>query len=199
MKRRRNRQLAQQRAILAILGITVGAGAVAGLLIAFGVLDQLTPWADGSAPLLNDGLDTSLESNAVRFQVAGLAVGVLLVVFGTSWLRHQIPPIRHQQDHEVPNASEIAGTNTIDGSALAGAIADDLERHPAVERAVVELRADSALVRLQISAADDLPLSELRSSVIAPALERASAVGAFDSELTAETDVRFIEAERIIA
>lgn len=200
MKRRRNRQLAVQRVILAIIGAVVTATAVAGLLITSGTVDRLTDWVDGSGPLLNGSVDRSLESHSVWFQAGALAVGVVLVVLGAVWLRRQIPPLRHQQSHDVPNSSDkIAGTNTVDGSALARALAADLERHPSIDRAVVEVRSDDNLVRLQVSAADTLALSELRSSVIGPAIERARTVGEFDQALTTQTDVRFVEPERSIA
>jgi hypothetical protein len=200
MKRRRNRQLALQRVNLGILGTLITAAAVVGLLITSGTVRRLTDWVDGSAPLLNDAIDNSLESDAVWFQIGALAIGVLLVALGAMWLRRQIPPLRHQQSHDLPNTSdETPGTNIVDGAALAGALAADLERHPAIDRAVVEVRSDDNLVRLQIAAADTLPLAELHSSVITPAVQRASTVGEFDQQLTTQTDVRFIEPERSIA
>ena len=200
MKRRRNRQLAFQRLNLGILGTVVTAAAVTGLLISSGAVPRITDWVDGSEPLLNSSIDDGLATNAVWFQVGALIVGLLLILLGATWLRRQIPPTRHQQSHDFPNTSDhVDGRNVVSGRALARALATDLERHPAVERAVVEVRSDDDLVRLQISSADTLALSELHGSVIAPAVDRASKVGEFAETLTTQTDVRFIERERSIA
>lgn len=200
MKRRRNRQLAAQRFALGVLGAIITAVAVVGLMITSGTVDRLTTWIQGSEPLLNASLDGTLESNTVWFQVSALAVGAFMVLLGVLWLKRQIPPMRHQQSHHFPNTSDrIDGTNTVGGSALASALADDLEQHPAIKRAVVEVRSDDDLVRLQISSDDTFALSELRDSVIAPAVERVSTVGEFGHALTAETDVRFVETERAVA
>lgn len=200
MKRRRNRQLALQRFQLGILGTLVTATAVTGLLLTTRTVGRVTAWAVSSAPLLNPSLDDALRNNTGRFQAGALGTGAVLLLVGAVWLRGQIPPVRHQQSRDLPNTSgEVDGRNVVDGPALARALAEDLEGHPAVQRAVAEVRPNDGLLRLQVSAADTLGLSELQSTVIAPAIERASTVGGFDVPLSTEIDVRFIEPERSIA
>jgi hypothetical protein len=183
-----------------MLGALSTGVAVTGLLVSFGAFDRLTDWVDGSGPVLNQAADRSLGSNAVLFQFAALTFGVLLVLAGATWLRRQVPPIRRHQSQTFANTSDdVDGTNTVDGGALATALAADLERHPAIERATVEVSADDGVVRLQISVADTLSLSDLQTSVITPAVQLASIVGEFEPPLSCQTDVRFVEPERSIA
>ena len=170
MKRLRNRQLIRSRVLLFVVGVTLTAVGIVGLLLTADRVTQVTTWFDRRAPLLNSNLDQSLADHRLAYQLAALAVAVVCIVVGSWWLRSQIPPIRHHQDNEFPNnAADVAGRNVVAGGALAAAMEADLERHPEIDRARVELRPDDKLIRIRVSTADTLPVPELAHAVIDPA------------------------------
>jgi hypothetical protein len=200
VKRLRNRQLTRNRVLLLIVGaILVGVG-IAGLLLTSDTVDRITDWADRRQPLLNADLDDAIADNELAFQLAALAFAIVCILLGLWWLRSQIPPMRHHQDNVLTNqVGEVEGRNIIGGRALASAMADDLEHHPAVEQARVELRPEDQLIRIRVSAADAFPIDELARTVIAPATERAVRVGELPGDLEVLTDVRLVPESRRIA
>ena len=125
MKRLRNRQLTRSRVLLFVVGVTLTAVGVLGLLLTADRVTQVTNWFDRRAPLLNSNLDQSLADHRLTYQLVALAVAVVCIVVGFWWLRSQIPPIRHHQDNEFPNnAADVAGRNVVAGGALAAAMED---------------------------------------------------------------------------
>lgn len=206
MKRRRNRHLSRQRAALALLAVVLIALGVLGLLLSTGTIEALTNWAVSDETLVNANVDDTVSSDQFAYQVGAFAAGVVLFALGGIWLRSQIPARRHHQDQEfandVPSDVEderVAGLNTVRGGALAGALEEDLEQHPGVDRAIAEFRSEEGLIRLRLTTSDSLGLSELRSEIIGPAVERASTVGEFPDTPRVETDVRFTEQSRTVA
>jgi hypothetical protein len=200
VKRLRNRQLTRNRVLLFIVGtILVGAGIV-GLLLTSDTVDSISSWADRQEPLLNPDLDQRIADNQLAFQLAALAFAIICIVLGLWWLRSQIPPMRHHQNNVFPNhAGEVEGRNIVGGRALASAMEDDIEHHPAVDHARVELRPEDQLVRVRVTAADAFPVDELARTVIGPATERAVRVGELPGDLEVLTDVRLVAESRHIA
>jgi hypothetical protein len=200
VKRLRNRQLTRNRVLLFIVGaILVGVG-IAGLLLTGDAVTRITDWADRTQPLLNADLDDAIADNELAFQLAALAIAIVCIGLGLWWLRSQIPPMRHHQDNVLTNrAGEVEGRNIVGGRALASAMEDDLEHHPAVDQARVELRPEDQLIRIRVSAADAFPVDELARTVIGPATERAVRVGELPGDLEVLTDVRLVPESRRIA
>lgn len=199
MKRRRNDQLGLQRFALGLFGLVLIAGGVAALLLSQDVVEQISPWAVADEPLLNDELDAAISQDALWFRVGALAVGAVLVLIGGGWLRSQIPPRRVHQDQELAASSGVVpGSNTVRGGALADALESDLARHPTVERAVAEVRAEEGIVRLRLQVHDSLSVDELATEIVEPGVQRSARVAGTDVPQVL-TDVRLVEATRMVA
>jgi hypothetical protein len=200
VKRLRNRQLTRNRVLCFVVGAILLTVGVLGLLLTGDSVTRITEWADRREPLLNGQLDQSIADHQLAFQLGALAVALICIVGGALWLRSQIPPLRRQQDNVFANHTDgIEGQNIIAGRALASAMKEELEEHPDVEHARVELRPEEELIRIRISAADSLPAGELARTVIDPATERAIRVGELPGELEVLTDVRLVGESRQIA
>ena len=199
MKRLRDRQLTRSRVLLFVVGMALTVVGSVGLLLTADRVTQVTNWFDRRAPLLNSSLDQSLAEHRSTYQLIALAVAIVCIVVGAWWLRSQIPPIRHHQDNELPNAADVAGRNVVAGGALAAAMEDDLERHPEIDRARIELRPDDKLIRIRVSTADTLAVPELVHTAIDPATQRVVTVGELTGDLEVLTDVRFLPEHRQLA
>lgn len=199
MKRQRSRQLTHQRVALGVLGAVLVALGVLGALMASSTIDRLSPWAVASEPLLNEPLGDALADQEVVFQVAAVAVGVLLVLLGLVWLIRLIPARRHHQDQEFSNSTEVPGNNSVRGGALAGALERDLEAHDDIEEAVAEFLSEENVIRLSVTVFDSTPLEQLLNKVIEPAVARSAIVGEFPERPEVLTDVRFVEPHRTVA
>jgi hypothetical protein len=199
VKRRRNRQLHRQRVALGVTGAILLAVGVAGLLVAFDVVDQLSTWAVADQPVLNDELADAASDAPTAVAAATTAAGVVLVVIGLAWLRSQIPPRRHHEDVRFDDDTGGAtGVNLVDGGALAAALEDDLERHPNVLSATAEMRPHDDLVRLRLVASEHASTAELRTDVIGPAIDRSARVAQLHRTPRVEVDLRLHERSRVV-
>lgn len=200
MKRRRNRQLHRQRVALGVMGAILFAVGVAGLLVAFEVVEQLTTWAVADDSVINEDLTDAVIGAPTAVAAGATAVGVLLTLIGLVWLRTQLPPRRHHEDVRVDDdTGGVEGLNIVDGGALAAALEDDLERHPDVLSATAEMRSDDGLVRLRLVAADQASAAALRTEVIDPAIDRAVRVAQLDRSPRVQVDLRLEERPRVVA
>jgi len=191
MKRIRNRQLTVSRVFLIVVGAVLLAGAVIAGLLATGATDHLGNALDADTALLNaDGLRL-LYVHRLAFQFLALGIGLLLIVVGLIWLRNQIPPHRHQEDHSVETqSSDLAGRNTVAGGALARALENDLARHPQVERARAEFRGEEGVVRLRLDIDDDSSADEVVRTVVEPAIDRVTTVAELPARPNVQIDMR---------
>ncbi|MFN7149896.1 MAG: hypothetical protein ACK4V6_10495 [Microthrixaceae bacterium] len=200
MKRRRNRQLHRQRVALGVTGAIVLAVGVAGLFVAFDVVEQLTTWAVADQPVLNEELTDATAGTPTVVAAAATAVGVLLVLLGLLWLRTQLLPRRRHEDVRLDDDTDgAAGINIVAGGALASALEDDLERHPDVLSATAEMRPDDELVRLRLVTAEQASADTLLTDVIGPAIERAVRVAQLEATPRVEVDLRLEERGRVVA
>ncbi len=127
------------------------------------------------------------------YQLVALVFALVCIAVGLLWLRSQLPRLRHNQDNVFANhAGQVEGRNVIAGGALASAIEDDLEHHPAVEQRASSSDRRITLIRVSVSAADALPVGELRATVIEPATARAIRVGELPDDIEVLTDVRLV-------
>jgi hypothetical protein len=193
MKRLRNRQLRLSRVLLVVVGLILLAASVAGLLLATGKVDQWSDALDAGRPLLNAHGDRFLADHRSLLQGIGVALALLAIVVGIWWLRHQIPPVRHQHDNEFANTdADHAGSNVVQGGALAHAFEADLERARSVTRARAEFHPDEQRIRLRLDVDDDASIRDVLDSVVAPAVDRVTTVGELGARPTVDTDIRLV-------
>jgi hypothetical protein len=192
MKRLRDRQLQRSRVVLVLTAIVLGGLATLGLLLTTDTIDRMGDWIDADDAVVNDAAYRSLLDNDLVWQAATAALALVLIACGLALLALQIPPRRSQQDHRVvAQPGEIAGADIVRGDALATALEDDIGSDERVDSVRAEVRPDDGLIRLRVTAMDDVPLRELQERVILPAVRRAAQVAEMDSEPHVETDVRF--------
>lgn len=192
MKRLRSRQLRASRLVLTVLGLALIAISGAGLVLSFGVVDRLADPLDAGTPVWNDVGRQLVVDQQLAWQLGVAGAGVLLVVIGLSWLAQQIPPTRHHQDLELAKGdSNIAGSSTLAGSAVAAAFEEDLERSRCIERARVEFRRDGP-VRVRLDVVEDHPVDELLDEVVTPAFDRLVRVGGIDPRPDLVIDLRLV-------
>ena len=199
MKRRRNHQLGVQRFALGLLGLVLLAGGGAALLLTQEVVAQIGPWAQADEPLLVVELDQAIDADRIWYQLGAFGAGLALALVGLAWLRSQVPPRRIHQDQDLaPSSGDVEGSNSVRGGALAEALEADLARHPMVEKAVAEVRAEEGIVRLRLDVDDRLPAEELAAEVVDPAVGRSVTIVGTEAPQVL-TDVRLVEATRAVA
>ena len=191
MKRLRNRQLRASRGVLAVTGLILAGIAVLGLLLSTNIVDGYGSWFEADAPVLNPSARQSLDANVLLAQGVAAAAGLLLIAIGVVWLRAQIPPIRHQEDNRFDNPdTDVVGTNTITGSALAHALETDLQRSDVIDRARAEFRTDDNLLRLRLDIDDTASIDEILDTVVDPAVDRITIVAELGTKPTLQIDLR---------
>ena len=178
------------RVALILLGTLLLAGAVLALLVATGAIDNLGSYVDGDEPLLNEQLDATLQDQQLAWQLGTAAVGLVLVLLGLMWLRHQLPARRRLHDTQLTVGDETPGTTTVDGRALANAFESDVRRHPDVLDARADMLLDVGIVRVRLTAADDVDVERLVREAVHPAVTRLSTVAELATQPSAEIDVR---------
>jgi hypothetical protein len=178
------------RIALALLGALLLAGAVLVLLVATGAIDSLGSYVDGDESLLNAQLDATLQDHQLAWQLGTTAVGVLLLVLGLVWLRHQLPTRRQLHDTPLAVADHTPGNTIVDGRALANAFEGDIRRHPDVLDARADMLLDQGIVRVRLTAADDVDVERLVRDAVHPAVTRLTTVADLATPPTPQIDLR---------
>ena len=178
------------RVALVLLGALLLAGAVLALLLATGAIDSLGSYVNGDEPLLNEQLDATLQDDQLAWQLGTAAVGVVLVILGLVWLRHQMPTRRQLHDTRVIVADDTPGNTIVAGRALANAFEADIARHPHVLDARADMLLDQGVVRVRLTAADDVDVERLVSDAVHPAVTRLTTVADLTTRPTPEVDLR---------
>lgn len=178
------------RIALALIGVLLLAGAVLALLVVTGVIDSLGPYVARDEPLLNNELDTTLQDDELAWQLGAVAVGLLLVILGLAWLRHQLPARRRLHNTSLALADDTPGNTTVDGRAFANAFEADVRRHPDVLEARADMLLDQGLIRVRLTVDDDVDVERLVSDEVHPAVARLTTVAALAAQPTSEVDLR---------
>ncbi len=229
MKRLRNRQLRVSRVLLVLLGLVLIAIGATGLLLSTESVDRLADPLVPGTPVWNDAGQQLVRDHQLAWQVGVLTVAVLLILVGVSWLQQQIPPIRHHDDLDLPDAaatvpdsgtsnrsalfsgtplfsddpvrdgSPVRGTSTLAGGAAAAAFEEDLVSSRHVDRARAEFH-DRGPLRIRLDVADDVAVDEVLDEVVAPAVDRLVRVCGLESRPELVIDLRPVEPPgRIVA
>jgi hypothetical protein len=178
------------RLALTLIGTLLTAGAVLALLVATGAIERLGPYVDGDDALFNSRLATALDDHQIWWQLGTVVVGVLLLILGLVWLRHQLPAGRQLRDTTLDVHDDTPGDTVVDGRAFANAFEADVRRHPDVLDARADMLLDRNLVRLRLTAADDTELERLLGEAVRPAIARLATVAGLPTQPASETDVR---------
>jgi hypothetical protein len=178
------------RIALALIGALLTTAAVLALLVATGAIQTLGPYVDRDEPILNPRLDTALDDHQLWWQLGAVAVGLLLVILGLVWLRRQLPTRRHLHDTTLDVHDDTPGNTTVDGRALANAFEADVRRHPDVLDARADVLLDRGVVRVRLTAADDVSVERVVSDAVQPAVARLTAVADLANQPKPEIDVR---------
>jgi hypothetical protein len=178
------------RVALALLGALLLTGAVLALLVATGAIESLGSYIDRDEPLLNEQLDTTLQDDQMAWQLGTVAVGLLLLILGLVWLRRQLPTRRQLHDNRLAVADDTPGNTIVDGRALANAFEADVRRHPDVLDARADMLLDQGVVRVRLTAADDVDVQRLVSDAVHPAVTRLTTVADLTTRPTPQVDLR---------
>ena len=178
------------RIALTLIGAALTARAALVLLVATGAIERIGSYVDGDDSLFNAPLATSLEDNQIWWQLGTLAAGVLALILGLVWLRHQLPARRQLHDTTLDVHHDTPGDTIVDGRAFANAFEADVRRHPDVLDARADMLLDRALVRLRLTAAEDTQLEQLLSDAVHPAIARLATVAGLATQPASEIDVR---------
>jgi hypothetical protein len=178
------------RIALALIGALLTTAAVLALLVATGAIQSLGPYIDGDEPILNPRLDTAFDDHQLAWQLGAAAGGLLLVILGLVWLRHQLPTRRHLHDTTLDVHDDTPGTTIVDGRAFANAFEADVSRHPDVLDARADMLLDHGVVRVRLTAADDVDLERLVTDAVQPAITRLTTVADLPAPPRPEIDVR---------
>ena len=109
---------------------------------------------------------------------------------GLVWLRHQLPTRRQLHDTRLTVADDTPGSTTVDGRALANAFEGDVRRHPDVLDARADMLLDRGIVRVRLTAADDVDVERLVRDAVHPAVTRLATVAELATPPTPEVDLR---------
>ena len=178
------------RIALALIGALLTTAAVLALLVATGAIHTLGPYIDRDEPILNSRLDAALDGHQLAWQLGAVAVGLLLAILGLVWLRRQLPTRRHLHDTTLNVHDDTPGTTTVDGRALANAFEADVRRHPDVLDARADMLLDRGVVRVRLTAAEDVNVERVVSDAVQPAVARLTAVADLANQPKPEIDVR---------
>jgi hypothetical protein len=181
------------RIALALIGALLTTAAILALLVATGAIESLGPYVDRDEPILNPRLDTALDDHQLAWQLGTVAVGLLLVILGLVWLRHQLPTRRHLHDTTLDVHDDTPGSTIVDGRALANAFEADVRRHPDVLDARADMLLDQGVVRVRLTAADDVDIERLVSDAVQPAVAHLTTVADLATPPKPEIDVRLRE------
>ena len=191
MKRLRNRQVRASRIMLAATGLVLLALSSLARLLSTGAVDRYGSRLDSDTVVLNDDALRFFDAHRLGLQGIVFAGGVMAAALGVRWLLHQIPPIRHQEDNEFANPdSDLPGSNTVAGGALAHALEADLERSDAVTRARAEFRTGDNVLRLRLDVDEKANVDTLLDAVVTPAIERITHVAELGAALVVQIDLR---------
>jgi hypothetical protein len=195
MKRDKRSTRRGDRIALGLLGVVLTTGAVLVLLVATGVIQSLRAYIDRDEPIFNRRLRTALDDHQLAWQLGAVVVGLLLVIAGLVWLRHQLPARRQLHDTHLDVHDETPGNTIVDGRALANAFEADLRGHPDVLDARADMLLDQGVVRVRLTAADDVDVERLISDAVQPAVARLTTVASLGTPPQPEVDVRLRERE----
>ena len=179
------------RIALALIGALLTTAAVLALLVATGAIQTLGPYVDRDEPILNARLDAALDDHQLAWQLGAVAVGLLLAILGLVWLRHQLPsPASPPRHHPRRRTTTHREHTTVDGRAFANAFEADVRRHPDVLDARADMLLDRGVVRVRLTAADDVDVERVVSDAVQPAVARLTAVADLADQPRPEIDVR---------
>lgn len=178
------------RIALALIGALLTTAAVLALLVATGAIQTLGPYIDRDEPIFNPRLDTALDDHQLAWQLGAVAVGLLLAILGLVWLRRQLPSRRHLHETTLDVHDDTPGNTTVDGRAFANAFEADVRRHPDVLDARADMLLDRGVVRVRLTAADDVMVERVVSDAVQPAVARLTAVADLANQPKPEIDVR---------
>jgi hypothetical protein len=193
MKRLRDRQLRASRGFLIATGIVLLGAAVIAALLAAKIVDDLGGPLDSHTALLNSTGMRLLRRHQLAFQSGAALISIVVIATGITWLRQQIPPMRHQHDTSLDIADpHTDGHNVIAGDALAQALEHDLVQSPLVARARAEIQTRSQLIRLRLDIDEATPVDCVISTVVDPAVARIATVAELTAPLHIEADIRLV-------
>jgi hypothetical protein len=112
------------------------------------------------------------------------------VILGLVWLRHQLPTRRHLHDATLEVHDDTPGATIVGGRAFANAFEADVSRHPDVLDARADMLLDRGVVRVRLTAADDVDVERLVNDAVRPAITRLATVADLATPPTPEIDVR---------
>jgi hypothetical protein len=159
----------RDRVLLAGIGALCIIAGTLGLLQSFGALEQA-----GSAPVLLDDVRTFVDRNEATFWPVVAAVALVIAFLGARWLMFELRLLRRPAPWRI---SDDADSLLVDLSALADAVAADLEHEPGVAAADVTVtgRYTTPSADIRLAAVDDVSLRDLRETIGAGALSRLAA------------------------
>jgi hypothetical protein len=178
------------RIALALLGAVLTTAGVVALLVATGAIGGLGSYVDGDEPVLNEDLDATLQDDELAWQIGTAAVGLLLLVLGLVWLRRQLPARRQLHDTRLAVTDDIPGSTVVNGRALANAFEGDIGRHPDVLDARADMLLDQGIVRVRVTAADDVDVEHLVRDAVHPAITRLTNVAELATRPALHVDLR---------
>jgi hypothetical protein len=193
MKRIRDRQLRTSRCLLVVIGLALLTAAVIGALLAGKVIHGIGRPLNSRTALLNVSGMRLLRRHQLTFQLVAVLVALALIGLGITWLRRQIPPVRHHEDTPLDiTDARVDGRNMIAGDALARALETDLEQSPYITRARAEVQTASEIVRLRLDVDEEMPVGRIIATVVEPAIARVATVAELVGRPRVETDIRLV-------
>jgi hypothetical protein len=175
-----------ERVTFSILGVLLLTAGLYTLLRGLGAFGH-----DASDdPLLSESTRRFLGDHEAWWWAAGAAAAVLAFIAGLALLRRQLRALPRRGGHPLVRRRDD-GVTRVDRGALTGALEDELEHLPDIDRASARLvRAGThPLLDLRLQVSDDADLGEVRGAVEDDALERFR--GAIESDqLAAQVHVK---------
>jgi hypothetical protein len=105
--------------------------------------------------------------------------------------------VRHQEDLRLLSGEPtVPGVDVIRGGAWAQVLEDELERSEWVSHARCQFLSDHNVIRLRLDVAETIPVDELLSTVVDPAVDRLTAVASLPRRPPVQIDLRPVEPQR---
>jgi hypothetical protein len=156
------------RISLGLLGLALTIAGTYGLARGYGAFGT----ARAQDPVLLDNVRSFVGRNHDWLWPCAFVVALLLSYLGYRLLKAQFVSHPHEQEIRLADGEDRL---VIDRSVIADAVAEDLEREPAISHATANLTGsdDAPEIELALTVPDDIALDDLRSHVVAEAMQRA--------------------------